>query len=366
MFRKINLVTKLMGIFLSRFTCRTPPSPLMVYLEVTRRCNLGCRMCDVKNNYPPKSQELTSDEIERLISQLADQGVELIDFSGGEPLLREDIFDMIRFANERKMSTHLVSNGTLITRVLARKIVDSGLNAISISVDSIIPEIHNRIRGESYAFERAIKGIKNLVRESNNGLKIFTQTVISRENLHKLDSIPDLAKSLGVDGVRFQATHPSICGGPESKRDHKNREIFNRKELDRLNLSIEKILEKSKKYNLYTNSEIYLKGVKNFFQGKSSFIPCFASFLFCEIDTFGNVYPCFMMQSFGNVKKNDFKSVWTSKKARALRKLIISRECPRCWMSCYMDPSIKCGFNLRSALDGFKSDLKLFFSNHHS
>ncbi len=169
-------------------------APLMVVWNFTQACNLKCRHC-YQNAGKALPDELTLREQLEVVEQLADLDVAMLAFSGGEPLLSPNLLQVAMKAHEEGMYVTIATNGTLMTRETAKKIVDHGVKYVEISLDSVSPEKHNAFRGvESWA--RAVEGIRNAVAEE--GLKMGIATTITRMNIGELEDLIALAKDLGV------------------------------------------------------------------------------------------------------------------------------------------------------------------------
>src|SRR3990172_3204182 len=125
--------------------------PVVVW-NVTRRCNLHCVHCYASATDKPYEGELTTEEALGVIDNLADFGVPVVLFSGGEPLTRPDLFTLSRYARDRGLRAVLSTNGTLITEDVAREAKEQGFSYVGVSLDGL-PAIHDRFRGKRGAFE---------------------------------------------------------------------------------------------------------------------------------------------------------------------------------------------------------------------
>lgn len=159
----------------------------IVFLEVTRTCNLRCKHClNSSGNSIPN--ELAQEEFKKLVKELADNGVQDIRFTGGEPLLYEGIYELIELASSNGIYTSIGTNGTLITKEVAKKLKHSGLNKAVVSIDGI-KETHEFIRGKGN-YDKAMIGLDNLIEE---GIKVRVNSVIMKSNM---DEVISLAKEL--------------------------------------------------------------------------------------------------------------------------------------------------------------------------
>jgi len=139
-----------------------PSKPLDVICEISYVCNLECPTC-FRWTAKPDEHELTADQWKTALTRLKQWlGTFNLTFTGGEPFLRKDILEIFRFAADNGIVTGVVSNGSLIDKELARKIVASGLDGLTLSLNSMVPEIHNKTRGTNGAFNEVMRAIDNM------------------------------------------------------------------------------------------------------------------------------------------------------------------------------------------------------------
>jgi AdoMet-dependent heme synthase len=167
----------------------------LVAWETTRNCNLACMHCRASATQGPFSGELDTDASFRLLDQIAQVGKPIIILTGGEPLLRTDIFDIAKYGTDKGLRMVMAPNGTLITENIAKQMADSGIQRISISLDGATQESHDRFRGVDGAFEGALRGIRLA---KNAGIEFQINTTITKTNLHEIPKIQDLAVKLGA------------------------------------------------------------------------------------------------------------------------------------------------------------------------
>lgn len=163
--------------------------------EVTRACNLACRHCRADAHTEPFPGELDTAEALRLIDDIARVGSPILIFSGGEPLLRQDIFQLVERARANNLRCAMAPNGTLLTADNVRRMAESGIERVSISIDAADARSHNAFRGVEGAFEASMRGIEHLKRA---GIPFQINTTVTRNNLHIFGDIHDLARDLGA------------------------------------------------------------------------------------------------------------------------------------------------------------------------
>ncbi|PCN50247.1 radical SAM protein [Candidatus Geothermarchaeota archaeon ex4572_27] len=162
-------------------------------LEVTGRCNLSCIHCEVRGG------ELDADpplpQVYRMIDSIATvPEFRMLVLSGGEPLVRPDIYEIIRYARDVGFEVTIATNGTLISREVARKLSSLDITGVAVSLDFVEPELHDRFRGASGAWSKAMEGMKHAVEE---GLYLQVNITLSRLNFHELPQLLRLADELG-------------------------------------------------------------------------------------------------------------------------------------------------------------------------
>jgi len=174
---------------------QSPSSLRLVAWEITRNCNLSCIHCRASATNGPYTGELDTEASLRLIDQITDTGNPIVILTGGEPLLRPDIFDIAEYGTKKGLRMVMAPNGTLITESTAKKMVDSGIKRISISIDGPTNESHDSFRGVKGAFDSALRGI-GFAKEA--GLEFQINTTITKLNLKYIQQIQNLAVSLGA------------------------------------------------------------------------------------------------------------------------------------------------------------------------
>ena len=179
-------------------TARGTPRPVVVW-NCTRQCNLSCIHCYANASNQRSAEEMDTASGKAFIRDLAEFGVPVILFSGGEPLLRDDLFEMASLAREQGIRIALSTNGTLITEEIADRIRNVGFAEVGISLDGIEPT-NDRFRGNRGAYQAAIKGIRNCVAQ---GLRVSLRLTITRFNYEEIPAIFQLVEEEGVDRVCF-------------------------------------------------------------------------------------------------------------------------------------------------------------------
>jgi len=172
-----------------------PANLRLVAWEVTRTCNLSCVHCRAASLDEPYSGELTTDEAIRLIDDISTVSKPILILTGGEPLLRDDIFRIASYGNEKGFRITMATNGTLVTSDIAKEMKKAGVQRVSVSLDGATPESHDNFRQVKGAFDAAVKGIDVL---KAHGIPFQINTTVTAVNREELPEIHRLAVSLGA------------------------------------------------------------------------------------------------------------------------------------------------------------------------
>jgi heme b synthase len=163
--------------------------------EVTRNCNLNCVHCRAAATRGPYEGELDTDACRKLLDDIASVGSPIVILTGGEPLLRPDIFDIARYGTDKGLRMVMAPNGTLLTAENVVRLMDAGIRRISISLDGATRETHDRFRAVQGAWDGALNGIR-LAREA--GLEFQINTTVTQANLEEIPAVLNLAEEQGA------------------------------------------------------------------------------------------------------------------------------------------------------------------------
>lgn len=334
--------------------------PESVTIEVNYRCIFRCVMCqmwtkDFKTSRIKDNNILSKCEIEGLIEELYTIGIKSIYFCGGEPFLRKDFLDIVKYCKSKGLYCSTISNGYLINSDLAKQIVISGIDSIGISIDSANKELHDEIRGFEGAFDHAIEGIrliKQKQKEYNTDFpEIFINTTISSKNFFFLPAIADLAKSLAVRRINFNylsiVDHNTVeltnqemgekIIGFHTFSDISPEYLLQKEHIDQLESVIENIKKRGGSEIKCDLDQALLSGNKDhLLKGKFSVLRCNTPWLSAMITPFGDVVPCAMFTGYkmGNVREMSFRKIWNNKRAMNIRRLLRKNLPPLCQKCC--------------------------------
>lgn len=290
-----------------------PPLRLVAW-ETTRNCNLSCVHCRASATCGPYSGELDTAAAYRLLSQIARVGQPIIILTGGEPLLREDIFDIAAYGTQLGLRMVMAPNGTLITPDVAAKMAASGIKRISISLDGATAESHDRFRGVSGAFDGALRGITHA---KAAGIEFQINTTITKTNLDEIPKILALAEQLGAVAHHIFLLVPTgrgkyIVDQAIDAREYERTLNWFYDQRNRTSLQLKATC--APHYHRILRQRAKEEGQAVTFQthGLDAVTRgCLAGSGFCFVSHRGIVQPCgFLDLPCGDVTKDDFADIW--------------------------------------------------------
>lgn len=181
-----------------RYQGGNSPHPVIVY-NCTSRCNLRCLHCYSSSEHNHRSNELTTAQAKRLLSGFVEVNCPVVLFSGGEPLLRSDLFELLAEAGRLGLQTVISTNGTLIDSATANKLAEAGVNYVGISIDGE-EGFHDKFRQARGSFKAAVAGIQNCKKAN---LKTGLRFTITKANSEQIPAVFELAASIGVRRICF-------------------------------------------------------------------------------------------------------------------------------------------------------------------
>ncbi|UOY10532.1 heme b synthase [Methanonatronarchaeum sp. AMET6-2] len=303
--------------------------PVLVAWELTRACNLKCSHCRASSINEPEPDELSTDEAKNLIDEISEIGHILI-LTGGEPLMRNDIYEISDYADKKGLRVVLATNGTTLNQDNTRKLIESGIQRISISLDGATPESHDKFRGLEGAYQKAVQGIEIL---KENQMPFQINTTITKDNAKEIPAIIDKSKELGATAHHIFMLVPTGRG-----EDLKGQEITPEKYEEILEWFYEKENEVEMDLKATCAPHYYriISQKGGSFNKKGLDMRtggCLGGKMFCFISRTGNVYPCgYLPVAAGNTRKQSFKEIWSdSKLFRDLRNPeLLEGKCGEC------------------------------------
>jgi putative heme d1 biosynthesis radical SAM protein NirJ2 len=297
--------------------------PSLVSWNITRQCNLTCSHCYRDARERPDPGELTTEEGLGLIEEIAGIGFRVLILSGGEPLLRPDLYHLIRAARDLGLRPGLGTNGTLITDEVAANLKSAGLARAGVSLDSTDPAYHNALRGSPTAWEEAVAGMR-ACRQA--GLPFQVNTTVTRQNQQQLLQITDLALELGAAGHHVFFLVPT-GRGKEIAQDMV--------EAGRCEKLLEALLKRQAQGELEikpTCAPQFVRIADRLGLDSGYQAGCLAGRSYCVITPTGEVQPCpYLPVRAGNVHEQTLSEIWAKAEAfQRLREGHLKGACGRC------------------------------------
>lgn len=291
--------------------------PRLVFWELTSACNLKCVHCRACPIYQRSPEDLTTEEGKTLIEQIASFAKPVLVLSGGEPLVRPDVFELARHGASMGLRIALATNGTLVTPEVARQIKDSGIQRVSVSIDGASAKSHDEFRRVPGAFDEAWRGIE-IIKAA--GVPFQINTTVTKHNIAEIPDILNLAIERGAVALHIFLLVPTGCG-----KEIADDEMIEPREYERvLNWFYDRskdvkiglkatcaphyfriMRQRAKEEGIRITPEIH--GFEAMTKG------CLAGSAVCFVSHKGEVYPCgYLPVSAGNVRNQHFKDIWES------------------------------------------------------
>jgi len=297
-------------------------APFYVQFEVTEMCNHSCFFC-YNNATELIGEQLSYNEIKNILQQLKEVGVFSINFNGGEPLIRSDIFDILEFASNLNFDLHMNTNATLIDDYKADQIAKF-LHSVCVSVLASEPKKHDFITGQIGSFKRMKEGVSLLL---ERGVKVEVNVCTFRSNYNDLYNI---AKIMAENNVHVFCVTRYILSNPKNI----DKTIGVKETLEVL-----ETLDNIKK-EFPTYKEVKLPGPVPFCELPSDKketlkewnIPCQIGYGLCRISPQGIVTPCPISSFYiGNLREYSFKTLWNNEKWHKYNELLhLPKACKTC------------------------------------
>jgi len=331
---------KVANVLVNRRLHRPPRYCPILLAFVTNRCNLRCKMCGVCELTSPTEHtpELTTEEWKGVVRSAVKLRTTLMLMSGGEPLLRPDLFEIIRYARDQGIAFHLCTNGTLIDKEKALNLAETGVNTVSVSIESPVKEIHERLRGPG-TFECAIQGVQ-LLREHAPNVNIGINYLITSANFRNMAAMIPFAESLGADQLKYAPIHTNLLHKRKRIGDYGDL-LFGEEDLDELDHEMSLLMKAAAQNRLLTTSPMFLSKISSFYSRPPKF-RCYAGYAACAVDPFGVVAPCVDMDGALSVRQLPLEAIWRSPEFQVQR-----REVHRCNSSCWDTTNAELSIRLR-------------------
>lgn len=306
------------------------PKPFSCTYFPTLRCNLSCVFCPVVSSPPKNSKdniftqnysrgkraEMTTKQAKYAIDQIEKLGISCLGFTGGEPLLREDLEELARYAKEKNMLTTLTTNGTLITKERAKSLKNC-FDSIVVSLHGL-KDIDEKIKQLEGSFKKSVDGLKFLKKYSKESSTVGIHFVVNKYNYHQIEDVLNFAKK-NCNSISYLPIHSEF-----------NSEFFlDEKTAKKVAMKLLALKEKNKKFII--NTKKFLKLFDRALAGKfpKKQIKCEAFNLFLSLGPAGEIGGCCHPFTVGNILEENIESLFKSGKSKKqeLKKTCASIMC---------------------------------------
>lgn len=291
-------------------------SPTMVEWLITDKCNLKCKHC---STWTPKetSDQLSLEETDKIIDQLIEARIFSLILSGGEPMLNENVYHIIKRLRAANIKVNVPTNGVLITHESALKLKEAGVNSVQVSIDGACAETHDNFRGVIGSFNKAIEAVKIL--KDTGVAKVNISTSVSKGNINEISDILKIALDLEVDAYSLRACMP--CG--RGRRNYSDIKLSPLQWKEMLEYLIENKKKLKGKLDFFTVEPLLVALDEEMQAGKDgfneiNFSGCGCGKTGCAIWPNGKVTPCsYLDQEAGNILNNTLTDIWKNSKVFA-------------------------------------------------
>lgn len=308
-------------------------SPIWVNFDITPNCPCRCNYCTYWQN---DDTELSTEEVKTILRNLKKIGVMYLGISGGEPLVRKDLPEIVAYAKTVGFIVGINTSGIISDENVYRALMETGINTICFSLDGATAETHERYRPIP-PFAKEVQAIHTAVKVRNEGdfsTQISANTIVTRASIQELKEISDFCKSLGVDKNNFQPVW-NVFDGQEV--------------MDTIGFTQDdKALLEQAKGTLHqipnTNLTQYIDLLPEFYtnyEEKIRPIECYAGRAFAYLDAKGTLYPCSILPlPIGSMLHDDPEEMVKKEETEVILKKAAAQECKGCSLICYQERNI--------------------------
>lgn len=308
--------------YFSRILVKPLAPPEHVYFSLTNRCNLRCKMCSIPLSPSREEDEMTEVQCKSIIDEIAGLNIQHLIFSGGEPLLRKDIFRLVRHAVARQIKmVDIITNGLLITDTVAKELVSCGLNHLTVSIDGL-GEKGDFIRGMG-ASQKAMQAIDcvNRYKKGNKLPTVGINFTIMDCNIDQILPMIDVARGKGCNIVVLQP----MMSDNTNMQDRQKNELWVRAEnIPKLEGILNEVIRLKRTFfdfSIHVNDKI-LELIPAYFSGKQldKSLKCYEGLVRIVLTCGGDLWTCQGM--YGNIRGGGMKRCWFSAEARNVRRKV--------------------------------------------
>lgn len=292
--------------------------PRLIAWELTAGCNLSCIHCRGSSTFEVPPGELTTKEAKHFIDEIVEMGNPILIMSGGEPLVRKDVFEIAQYGTDKGLRVVMATNGTLVTPEVAKKMKEVGIQRVSISLDGANAKSHDDFRGEPGAFDGALRGI-DYIKKAGIGFQI--NTTITKRNIDEIPKILEFATELGAEALHIFLLVPTGRGKeieadeiPPVEYERVLNWFYDQQKTAKIQLKatcaphyFRIMRQRAKKEGIEISVKTH--GYEAMTKG------CLGGTGFCFVSSIGEVFPCgYLPVLAGSIKEQSFKDIWDTAK----------------------------------------------------
>jgi len=331
--------------------------PIYAHFGLTHRCNLRCRMCDIAS-LAGSAHEATTEQIRTIADTLRSLGVIAVSLGGGEPLLRDDLGEIIGIFIKKGIQVRLLTNGILLKEDILKDLVSRGLKDVSISLDTLSADKQSYICAQDGAWDTIINSMNLIARTvPRRGRLLLVNTTVSRLNLDELPSLARFSGKLGyyISFVPIEPANARHCG--LQSEDYSGEFKITPEDHQTVDRSYGELIKMKKGRNNIFNSTRFLEDSREFLKNTRKNWQCDAGRLYVSVDPQGDFSICHHFPPEGQLDHNT-RGFLRSEAFKA-RRLKLINGCPGCMRPCWAE--ITHVIHDRNSL---REMLKLKFSNY--
>ena len=333
---------KALGPLVPSASGRAPSGPILGTVILSYACNYRCGFCELPQRFVRRRRE-GWDEFDtagwkQVLRGFADLRTAGVGFTGGEPFLRRDCAELLEHALALGLVTHVNTNAHLIDDALVDRLVGMGLDSVNVSLDGADAATHDRLRGHRGSFERVTERIRALARARDRApgsrrTRIGITSVLCPDNADQVETLADLAESLGADSLGFIPMHEFHDG------DRPDAVAPDRPWADRMARGVATLRRLKSERTIIENSDAYISLFPGCFAGRRSPLRCHAPSTSLVIDAYGRVFPCVPFSEvdrpIARIRAGDLAAFWRSEDYAAARRELAG--CRACYWNCHTE-----------------------------
>ncbi len=308
--------------------------PVYVQIQVTPLCNQSCKFCGVIHSFSEKDY-LSLNDFRTMRDNLYTMGVGVVVLTGGEPLLRKDIYSIIKLFSDKGIEVRLQTNGSLLTKEIVEKLNEAKLSGITISLNSLHEKKMHKIT-RTRNFRKIINGIINAAQYGNFNV-VALNVVINKSNLHEIEDIVRFASEMNFFTSLIPIHHENKIFSNSDVQDKSN--FFQTEEdFSQLKLVVDRLKKMKSEGYLMINSKKHMAGMFDFMRNKTYNWRCYSPDLYFSVRPDGTFAPCIEYATKYKFNDKNFPEIYKSKKFRKDVAKIVD-TCNGCYYPCWSEIS---------------------------